>query len=770
MVVASKRFVSLSYWVLSVGLMLPAMVAAQPAEVFPNQYVVELNVSGLGLDDSQLEKELEASGLSVLSELGDGVSRLVSPTASALSSATAAQAVPYDEADTFCTDLMKSGMVKSCSPNFKLYATATPNDPRLSDLWGLNASTGADAYSAWDITTGSDSIVVAVIDTGIDYNHSDLSANMWVNSAEVPGNGRDDDGNGFIDDIHGVNTINDSGNPLDDNSHGSHVAGTIGARGNNGVGVAGVNWRVKLMALKFLDSQGGGALSDAVQAINYMVSMKRRGVNIRVANNSWGGGGFSQSLYNAIAAAEAEGIIFVAAAGNSTNDNDMFPSYPGSYELNNVVSVAAIDANQNLASFSNYGASTVDIAAPGVSILSTSKSGGYVSYSGTSMATPHVSGALALLLAAEPNLSVTDAINRLYMTGKDLPTLYGAVRTGRTLSIGRLLRNETTPIPGNDNSDQNCRYNISEIQYNPDYSADSAPIVVQADELGYYTVGLPFSFPYFGVNVNSITLSPNGVIYTRNAPASYDYTTGNRAPLSSIAALHTDLVSSSDPWGVRYSASADKVTVYWKVKHYYARSNGDVEVRTTIYSDGRIQNFISMPDSSTEAAVRTFATVGLTGATADKSFTYAYNSSAIRNGLSLEFSPNCSQGAPESSASVNAMQFLSLSKNSSARKAKPGRMHQVSLYGAGSGQVEVEVVLDGSACSGKARLNLNNGYGIKQFVLPRSVQKYEKIGLKVKSVRKSLRVDGDKSTKLKKRARSRQFTKTCGDVLAELSN
>ena len=263
-----------------------------------------------------------------------------------------------------------------------------------------------DAPDAWNITTGSRSVVVAVLDTGIDYTHCDLAANIWTNPYENE--------DGFVGDAHGYNFVDNTGDAMDDNSHGTHVSGTIGAVANNGQGVAGVDWSVSLMDLKFLNSDGSGYLSDAIRAINYVTMMRTQyNVNVRVINNSWGGGEYSAAMDSAIRAAGNAGILFVAAAGNSASNNDTTPQYPANYTDPNVISVAAIDQNMNLASFSCYGVTTVDVAAPGVSIYSTVPGNRYAIYSGTSMATPFVSGVAALAWAADPNATVAEVRNAI---------------------------------------------------------------------------------------------------------------------------------------------------------------------------------------------------------------------------------------------------------------------------------------------------------------------------------------------------------------------
>ena len=334
----------------------------------------------------------------------------------------------------------------------------TPNDPSYRSLWGME-NTGQvggridadiDMAAAWDISTGSSEIVVAVIDTGVDYTHSDLAANIWTNPGEIAGNGIDDDGNGFVDDIHGYDFINRDGDPMDDHSHGTHVAGTIAAVGNNGRGVAGVNWTSSIMALKFLSSGGWGYISDAVQAVNYSTMMRTMyGVNVRVTNNSWGGGGYSSAMSDAIQAANNAGILFVAAAGNRGSNNDVSPHYPSNYNQPNVLAVAATDSSDNLAYFSSYGANTVHLAAPGVSIYSTVPGNRYSYFSGTSMATPHVAGVAALAWSVAPDATLSQ-IKSAILDGTDpLASLDGRVITGGRLNaVNTLLRLPLDPNIG----------------------------------------------------------------------------------------------------------------------------------------------------------------------------------------------------------------------------------------------------------------------------------------------------------------------------------
>jgi len=320
--------------------------------------------------------------------------------------------------------------VDFAQPDYVIQVARTANDPHASSQWALNT---INARTAWDYTTGSRSIIVAVIDTGVDYNHPDLASNTWINTREISGNGRDDDGNGFVDDVRGYDFANNDVEPLDDNGHGTHVAGIIGALGNNGAGVAGTNWNVQIMPIKFMSANGSGFLSNAVKSVNYAVQN-----GAKIINNSWGGGGYDSAMASAITNAQNKGVIFVVAAGNAANNNDLNPQYPANYSNANVVSVAASDQNNNLASFSNYGAGTVDIAAPGVSIISTTPNNTYSSYSGTSMASPYIAGALALVWSIRPDWTYSQVIADVLNTANRTAGLNGKVTTG-VLDLGKAV-------------------------------------------------------------------------------------------------------------------------------------------------------------------------------------------------------------------------------------------------------------------------------------------------------------------------------------------
>lgn len=337
-------------------------------------------------------------------------------------------------------------MVEYAEPNYIYRYDATSNDPYYTNgsMWGINGTYGCQANKAWaNGHTGSSSVLVGVIDEGIQYTHPDLSGQIWTNPYE-PYDGIDNDGNGYIDDNHGWDfvsnnrTIYDGGTSGTADKHGTHVAGTIGAKGGNSTGVVGINWNIKMIAAKFL-SPTGGSLANAVKAIDYITDLKsRHNLNIVATNNSWAGGGYSQTLYDAIERANKKNILFVAAAGNGGSDgigdnNDLVATYPANYSNANIIAVAAIQSDGRLASFSNYGATTVDLGAPGYGIYSTLAYNTYASYSGTSMATPHVTGAAALYASTHSGASA--ATIKSAILSKVTPT---ASLSGKTVTGGRL--------------------------------------------------------------------------------------------------------------------------------------------------------------------------------------------------------------------------------------------------------------------------------------------------------------------------------------------
>jgi subtilisin family serine protease len=337
-------------------------------------------------------------------------------------------------------------------PNWVYSHQAVSNDAYYTNgsLWGMYGDAtspanqyGSQAGEAWARgRTDCSSVWVGVIDEGYMYAHEDLAANAGVNPGEVAGNGADDDGNGYVDDVHGWDFDRGDNTVFDgtQDDHGTHVSGTIGGVGGNGLGVAGVCWSVKLINAKFL-GRAGGTTANAVKAVDYLTDLKtRHGLNLVATNNSWGGGGFSSALQDAIGRAGAADILFIAAAGNSGDDNDATPSYPSGYPNDNVIAVAALTSSGAMAGYSQYGATTVDICAPGSGVVSTvpknvkgKLTAAYASYSGTSMATPHVSGAAALYAANHAGAGA--AAIKAAILGSSVAT---ASCNGKVVSNGRL--------------------------------------------------------------------------------------------------------------------------------------------------------------------------------------------------------------------------------------------------------------------------------------------------------------------------------------------
>ena len=341
-----------------------------------------------------------------------------------------------DQTDEAIERLKDDPRVAYAEPNYLVQEFSQPNDldEKLYGLHKLNAP------AAWETTRGSreNGPLVAILDSGADYHHGDLAANIWKNPGEIPGNGLDDDSNGVIDDVHGYNAAANTGDPMDDGSHGTHVHGTIGAVGNNGQGVVGVNWEARLMPVKFL-AGGYGDTADAIEGILYATKM-----GARLTSNSWGGINYSQALCDAMAASPA---LHICAAGNDGFSNDVRPVYPAGYNLPNLISVAATNAEGKLASFSNFGHDSVHVAAPGDKIYSTVPGDQYAYKSGTSMATPHVTGVAALIATEHPQISNHELRDRLIFAVDRSPELQGKVFSGGHLNAAKAVEHDTLP-PG----------------------------------------------------------------------------------------------------------------------------------------------------------------------------------------------------------------------------------------------------------------------------------------------------------------------------------
>ena len=324
-------------------------------------------------------------------------------------------------------------------------ADNTPNDPQFEQQWALNNS-GQDggkehadisALKAWTKTHGSTDVVVAVLDSGVDYTHTDLRANMWLRPDNL--GAYFDDELGAFNDENGFNGTDAAADPMDDNGHGTHCAGIIGAEGDNNEGIAGINWNVEIMPLKFLGRGGFGTTGDAIKAINYAIDRKEKGVNVRVINASWGSTSKSKALEDTIRAAGDAGILFVAAAGNNGSNNDRRPHYPSNYDLPNVISVAALDRSDSLTSFSNWGVKRVHVAAPGKDILSTWLNDDYRDASGTSMAAPQVAGVAALIVAQNPRITVQQLRERVLKSVDVLDSLKGKIATGGRINAAKAV-------------------------------------------------------------------------------------------------------------------------------------------------------------------------------------------------------------------------------------------------------------------------------------------------------------------------------------------
>ncbi|MEM6531829.1 MAG: fibronectin type III domain-containing protein [Myxococcota bacterium] len=401
----------------------PTMVDSNGASYFAESMIVRLPA-----DDVAASAVLDAIG-GVLDPAPNALNRLGFYRVRLPAGAVADQAI---------SDLVSDDVF--AERDYLVEADRTPDDPRFSDLWGLAK---IQAEQAWAMGTGSASVVVAVTDTGVDLDHPDLQANLWVNPGEIAGNGVDDDGNGFVDDVNGWDFVSDDANPDDDNGHGTHVAGTVGAVGNDGVGIPGVNWTVSIQAVKMLGASGSGSLFDGASSILYAA---RNGAQI--VNASWGCRCNASYVEDAIRELQANGGLFVAAAGNSTADNDESRAhYPASHPVSNVVSVAATTTSDSLASFSNYGRTRVHVAAPGQGILSTYPGGRYASLSGTSMAAPHVAGMAALLLSLEPSLTTDQLKARLIQSSDPVAALGGRVVANGRVNALRLIGEDRDPPP-----------------------------------------------------------------------------------------------------------------------------------------------------------------------------------------------------------------------------------------------------------------------------------------------------------------------------------
>lgn len=584
---------------------LPAVVLPiNNSDYDPNSILVRFN----SVADADAFSNLTSRTTSQLSVSGEVANFLV----------PGLRTITFDGSQFTVTQMMatlaQNPSVAYVEPNYIMRMQLTPNDTRFGELYAMNntgqtisgtagvADADVDAVEAWDLNTGSGNFVIAVIDTGVDYTHPDLVGNIWANPGEIAGDGIDNDGNGLIDDTRGWDFANNDNNPMDDNSHGTHCAGTIGGFGNNGAGVAGANWRIKIMPLKFLDASGSGSTGNALSCLNYAV-MK----GAKISSNSWGGGGFSSSFNTALNTARTQGHLFVAAAGNAASNNDVSPFYPASYPQDNVVSVASTTNRDQLSSFSCYGATSVDIGAPGSNILSTVPGGGYGYKSGTSMATPLVAGAAALVWDTYGQFTYTDITRRLYATVDPIAALNGKVASNGRLNLFKSVRN-LAPVAVaesfsmNQGTTLNVPVNLGVLANDTD--AEKDPLTAQL-------VTAPSN--------GSLTLNPNG---------SFIYTP---TPLFSGSVTFTyvakDFALSSAPTVVTISIAATNVAPVAQNDGPYIARPG---VSFNLGVNGVLANDYD-PDgpSSNLTAIRTTnVTQGTVNLRADGSLTYTANANA----------------------------------------------------------------------------------------------------------------------------------------------
>lgn len=473
-------------------------VSAKESKSVPGEYVVKFKTDNKGTLNSMTNQFKVQTGMEIKTQIPSlGVS------------------VFKSNSEKINIAALKSNPnVQIIEPNFiysiNVQKNVKPNDPSLSKLWGMinigqpdsSGQAGVpgfdiNATQAWSIQTGSSDVIVAVIDTGVNYKSKDLAANMWVNQAEKNGKkGVDDDNNGYVDDIYGWNFVPDAKNPsdpMDDQGHGTHCSGTIGAAGNDKYGIVGVAWKTKIMALKFLGSDGSGSLEGALQAIDYAIKN-----GAKVLSNSWSGGDYSENLKLAIERSNQAGAIFVAAAGNDAANNDKDERYPANYDVPNLLAVAAIDNKGKLASFSNYGKNKVHIGAPGVNIYSTVLKG-YDSWSGTSMATPHVSGAAVLVASQYPTMTGVQIKEAILNAAKPNKLLRNKVSTAGILdAYAAVMQTKVQPDPEDPyNWTNKMEYQLStDHPYKPEQKATWEINVPSANKISLYFEKMDVEFKY----------------------------------------------------------------------------------------------------------------------------------------------------------------------------------------------------------------------------------------------------------------------------------
>ena len=507
-----------------------------------DRVIVKLKPGANSNEISNLQAQIGVTKVSTASQLGIDIWQIPSGTVEKIISTYKNDPrFEYIEPDYIITleDVEKPSSATESSEKITPQAT-TPNDPGYSQLWGLNnigqsggtADADIDAPEAWDIQKGNQNLVIGVIDTGVDYDHPDLSANIWTNPGEIAGDGIDNDSNGYIDDVRGWDFASNDNNPMDVHGHGTHVAGTIAGKGNNGVGVTGVAWNAKIMPLKYLNDSGVGPTSNAILAINYATAK-----GVKLTNNSWGGGGYSQALYDAINTAGQQGALFIAAAGNSSQNTDTTPAYPASYDLANIISVASTTRTDGLSWFSNYGATTVDLGAPGSDIYSAWPNSTYNTISGTSMASPHVTGAAALLWSQNPTWTAQQVKDRLMQTTDPISALSGKTVTGGRLNINNALAGSTPPPSTNIAATDTGWYDNS-----GSHSPTNTNYIV-GDYNSVYRNWMAFNLPTFTTPVTSAKLQIKAYQYSSADPSETYELRDVTTPVSTLIAGGSGLTS-----------------------------------------------------------------------------------------------------------------------------------------------------------------------------------------------------------------------------------
>jgi subtilisin family serine protease len=533
-----------------------------------------------------------------------------------------------------------SGHVESAEPDIRLRPAVTPNDPQFTsgEQWGLNnigqfggsPDADIDAPEAWERFNSASNIIVAVIDSGVRYTHEDLAANMWINPGEIPANGLDDDANGIIDDVHGINAIANAGNPFDDLGHGTHVAGIIGAVGNNGLGISGVAWRVKIMACKFLSPTEGSA-SDLIQSIDYA-----RDHGAHVLNCSFTATIFVAALSNAFWSIREAGILVAAAAGNDGTDNDSRPIYPANFAMDNIVAVTATTRSDGFAGY-NYGANTIHLGAPGIAIRSTysGSDNHYHSENGTSMAAPHVAGALALMRSHYPQLSPPQILQRLLGSVDPIPSLVGRCTTGGRLNLNKAVGPRD--------------YTVDAVPFAWVSTNGMSGVVLDNDGVSSGIL-LPFSFVLYGKTYSQVFVSAYGMVGFENAGLAtfLDTDIPNDAfPNAVILPYWDDLNASAGGtiWvGATGIAPHRRFIVSWVAMPHSITSGGETRFtfQTILHETGEIAfQYLDVQNGRVTLVGGKSATIGLEDETGMVAARYSYHGvqGSVTNGQALLFAP-----------------------------------------------------------------------------------------------------------------------------------